>query len=118
MDYWNLWNFRIFYSNLKEIEIYCANCDYSANDAGSSSFLSLVENQFVEILDSQDPRYYLVRTRPRKDENPRIGYIPSCFLEKKSTSIGQINRRLTREVYKDDMLSIENKTQEASVKRK
>jgi hypothetical protein len=83
-----------------------------------ATFLTLVENQFVEILDSQDSRYYLVRTRPRKDENPKIGWIPACFLEKKSTSIGQVNRRVTREVVRDDLLSIENKQQEASVKRK
>jgi hypothetical protein len=72
----------------------------------------------VEILDSQDSRYCLIRTRPRKDENSKIGWIPACFLEKKSTSIGQVNRRTTREVYRDDLLAIENKQQEAEIKRK
>ena len=77
---------------LKEADMYCANCDFTLTDLQSAgaTFLSLVENQFVEILDSQDSRYYLVRTRPRKDENSKIGWIPACFLEKKSTSIGQV----------------------------
>ncbi|CAF0740265.1 unnamed protein product [Brachionus calyciflorus] len=103
----------------EEAEIYCANCDFTPSDlqnAGASS-LSLVENQFVEILDSQDSRFYLVRTRPRKDENPKIGWIPACFLEKKSTSIGQVNRRSTREVYRDDLGLSGNKQQEALIKR-
>jgi hypothetical protein len=104
----------------KETEIYCANCDFNSADLqnAGSTFLSLVENQFVEILDSQDSRYYLVKTRPRKDENSKIGWIPACFLEKKSTSIGQVNRRLTREVFRDDLMAIENKQQESIVKRK
>lgn len=82
---------KIFF--LKEADIYCANCDFNSADLqnASATFLSLVENQFVEILDSQDSRYYLVKTRPRKDENSKIGWIPACFLEKKSTSIGQVN---------------------------
>lgn len=81
-----------FINILKEAEIYFVNCDFTSSDLqnAGASFLSLVENQFVEILDSQDSRYYLVRTRPRKDENPKIGWIPACFLEKKSTSIGQV----------------------------
>ena len=82
----------IYLNEKKEADIYYANCDFASGDLqhASASFLSLVENQFVEILDSQDSRYYLVRTRPRKDENPKIGWIPACFLEKKSTSIGQV----------------------------
>jgi hypothetical protein len=78
----------------EEADIYCANCDFTSADLqnAGATFLSLVENQFVEILDSQDSRYYLVRTRPRKDENPKIGWIPACFLERKSTTIGQVNQ--------------------------
>lgn len=59
-----------------------------------------------------------MRTRPRKDENAKIGWIPACFLEKKSTAIGQVNRRSTREVYRDDLSSVGNKQQEALIKRK
>ena len=105
---------------MQEADIYYASCDFTSTDLqnASATFLSLLENQFVEILDSQDPHYYLVRTRPRKDEKPKIGWIPACFLERKSTAIGQVNRRTTREVFRDDLLQIENKQQEAAVKRK
>ena len=107
-----------------EAEMYCVNCDFTPSDlqqsatSATSPFLTLVENQFVEILDSQDSRYYLVRTRPRKDEKSKVGWIPACFLEPKSTSIGQVNRRLTRDVFRDDLASIDNKQQEAVVKKK
>ncbi|RNA17973.1 muscle M-line assembly unc-89-like, partial [Brachionus plicatilis] len=102
-----------------EPDIYFANCDFTSSDLQSvgTTTLSLIENQFVEILDSQDPRFYLVRTRPRKDENAKIGWIPACFLEKKSTSIGQVNRRSTREVFNDDLVLASDKQQEAQIKR-
>ena len=76
----------------KELDVYYASCDFTSTELQNANltFLSLVENQFVEILDSQDSRYYLVKTRPRKDENSKIGWIPACFLEKRSTSIGQV----------------------------
>lgn len=107
----------------EELEIHFANCDFipsaSANQT-ESNFISLAENQFVEILDSHDIRYYLVRTRPRKDEKPKIGWVPSCFLEKKSTSIGQVNRRMTRELDKEDLnlINLNDKSQVLTVKRK
>ena len=46
------------------------------------------------MLDSHDPEQYLVRTRPRKDERPKIGWVDACFLEKKSTNIGQVSNHL------------------------
>jgi hypothetical protein len=46
------------------------------------------------VLDSHDPEQYLVRTRPRKDERPKIGWVDACFLEKKSTNIGQVSSQL------------------------
>ena len=52
--------------------------------------IALAENQLVDVLDSHDPEQYLVRTRPRKDERPKIGWVDACFLEKKSTNIGQV----------------------------
>lgn len=47
------------------------------------------------MLDSHDAEQYLVRTRPRKDERPKIGWVNSCFLEKKSTNIGQVSNYLS-----------------------
>jgi hypothetical protein len=51
------------------------------------------------VLDSHDPEQYLVRTRPRKDERPKIGWVDSCFLEKKSTNIGQVSTELSHFIY-------------------
>lgn len=55
-----------------------------------------MENQLVDVLDSHDPEQYLVRTRPRKDERPKIGWVEACFLEKKSTNIGQVSNQLSQ----------------------
>ncbi|CAF0822074.1 unnamed protein product, partial [Didymodactylos carnosus] len=54
---------------IEETEVYFANSDYqpSAPDG-----IALVENQFVDVLDSYDPEYFLVRTKPRKDEKPKV----------------------------------------------
>jgi hypothetical protein len=51
------------------------------------------------VLDSHDPEQYLVRTRPRKDERPKIGWVDACFLEKKSTNIGQVSNQLSHFIY-------------------
>jgi len=51
------------------------------------------------MLDSHDPEQYLVRTRPRKDERPKIGWVDACFLEKKSTNIGQVSNQLSHFIY-------------------
>lgn len=72
----------------QEAEVYFANSDYIPTRPDG---IALVENQLVDVLDSHDPEQYLVRTRPRKDERPKIGWVDSCFLEKKSTNIGQVN---------------------------
>jgi hypothetical protein len=51
------------------------------------------------VLDSHDSEQYLVRTRPRKDERPKIGWVDACFLEKKSTNIGQVSNQLFHFIY-------------------
>ncbi|CAF1178754.1 unnamed protein product [Adineta ricciae] len=71
----------------EEAEVYFANSDYVPTRPDG---ISLAENQLVDVLDSHDPEQYLVRTRARKDERPKIGWVDACFLEKKSTNIGQI----------------------------
>ncbi|CAF3514105.1 unnamed protein product [Rotaria sp. Silwood1] len=70
----------------EEAEVYYANSDYVPTRPDG---IALAENQLVDVLDSHDPVQYLVRTRPRKDERPKIGWVDACFLEKKSTNIGQ-----------------------------
>ena len=72
--------------------MYYANSDYVPT---RSDEIALAEDQIVDLLDSHDPEQYLVRTRPRKDERPRIGWVDACFLEKKSTNIGQVSYQLS-----------------------
>jgi hypothetical protein len=63
-------------------------CDYAENNLQNSSsrILSLAENQAIDILDRQDPRFYLIRTKPSKITKTKIGWIPSCFIEKRKGS--------------------------------
>ena len=68
--------------------MYFANSDYVPTRPDG---IALAENQLVDVIDAHDPEQYLVRTRPRKDERPKIGWVESCFLEKKSTNIGQVS---------------------------
>ena len=44
------------------------------------------ENQQIEILDCQDYRNNLVRTKPRRDDKAKVGWIPECFIDKKALS--------------------------------
>ncbi|CAF1363451.1 unnamed protein product [Adineta steineri] len=75
----------------EEAEVYYANSDYVPIRPDG---IALAENQLVDVLDSHDPAQYLVRTRPRKDERPKIGWVEACFLEKKSTNIGQVSKNI------------------------
>ena len=70
----------------KENEIYYANCDFKTEDLqnAGATFLTLVENQIVELLDSQDPNNYLIRTKNSLGESSTIGWIPACFLRPNS----------------------------------
>ncbi|CAF2039813.1 unnamed protein product [Rotaria magnacalcarata] len=80
----------------EEAEVYFANSDYVPTRPDG---ISLAENQLVDVLDSHDPEQYLVRTRPRKDERPKIGWVDACFLEKKSTNIGQVSNQLSHFIF-------------------
>lgn len=83
-------------NSFQEAEVYFANSDYIPIRPDG---IPLAENQLVDVLDSHDPEQYLVRTRPRKDERPKIGWVDACFLEKKSTNIGQVSNSFVYFIY-------------------
>jgi hypothetical protein len=62
----------------------------------------LAENQIVDILDQQDPRFYLIRTRPTKDKKTKIGWIPACFVDRRSEKAHELDV-WSKEQVPDDM---------------
>lgn len=79
--------------------------------------LKVYEGQFLDVLDMKNPELWLCRTKPTKAHPSKQGWIPASYLEKKDGG-GHIDRRSTREVFREDIIQITNKGQEAIVKRR
>lgn len=95
---------------------YVAIADYTP-PAGDGSSVRLSEGQIVEVIDMERPDFWLVKTRPTKTCPSRQGWVPSAYLEEKSVS-AQFMRRSTRETFREEVLQVSNKQQEATLKRR
>ncbi|KAK0044806.1 myosin light chain kinase smooth muscle, partial [Biomphalaria pfeifferi] len=94
---------------------YVAVADYNPSD-GEKNSIRLSEGQIVEIIDKERSDLWLVQTRPTKTCPSRQGWVPSAYLEEKSVS-AQFMRR-SRETFREEVLQVKNKQQEAGLKRR
>ncbi|XP_076459478.1 uncharacterized protein LOC143292788 isoform X2 [Babylonia areolata] len=81
-----------------------------------ADWLKVTEGQVVEVMDMERADRWLVQTRPTKSSPARQGWVPAAHLEPKSTS-SPLQQRSTREVFREEVLQIANKQQEAVLKR-
>ena len=98
---------------------YLVIADYSppqVNGEAAAELVKLTEGQIVEVMDMERADRWLVQTRPTKTCTVKQGWVPSAYLEAKTA--GPLQRRSTREVFREDVLQISNKTQEATLKRR
>ena len=93
---------------------YMAVADYKPPPEETDA-LPLVEGQFVDVLDSNNPERWLCRTKPNKNHETTQGWVPPGYLESKK---GKEDKRTPREVFRDDVIQIDNKAQEALMKRR
>ncbi|KAF6037727.1 hypothetical protein EB796_003961 [Bugula neritina] len=91
--------------------VYVAVADYESPE------LKVCEGQFLEVLDQTNPHMWLVKTKPTKVNPSRVGWMPASYLEQKEGG-GLVDRRSTREVFREDIIQITNKPAEAKVKRR
>lgn len=99
---------------------YLVIADYSpsrVNGEAAAESVKLTEGQFVEVLDMERADRWLVQTRPTKTCTAKQGWVPSAYLEAKTAGV-PLQRRSTREVFREDVLQISNKQQEATLKRR
>ncbi|XP_067933210.1 obscurin-like [Watersipora subatra] len=82
-----------------------------------SAEIKVREGQFLEVLDQSNPHMWLVKTKPTKVNPSRVGWMPASYLEEKDGE-GLVDRRNTREVFREDIIQITDKAAEAKVKRK
>ena len=75
--------------------------------------LPLDEADVVEILDSRHPDRWLCRMLDRRD---RQGWVPPSYLVARSDE--KLDTRSTQEVFREDIIKISNKQQEAVMKRR
>ncbi|KAL1023125.1 hypothetical protein UPYG_G00036690 [Umbra pygmaea] len=64
-------------------DIYVARANCSPQQGGNKESFVLNEGQYVEVLDSDHPDKWLVRTKPSKTTALRQGWISPAYLEKK-----------------------------------
>ena len=60
---------------------------------------------------------WLVKTRPSKLIPPLEGWVPAAYLEEKSVA-GQLTKRDDLETFREEVLKVKNKQQEALLKRR
>lgn len=84
---------------------------------GEKNSVRLSEGQIVEIIDRERSDLWFVQTRPTKNNPSKQGWVPSAYLEEKSVS-AQFMRRSTRETFREEVLQVKNKQQEAGLKRR
>ena len=99
---------------------YLVIADYSppqVNGEAAAESIKLTEGQIVEVMDMERADRWLVQTRPTKTCTAKQGWVPSAYLEAK-TAGAPLQRRSTREVFREDVLQISNKQQEANLKRR
>lgn len=76
--------------------------------------LSLEEDEVVEVLNSKAADNWLCR----KLDQPQIqGWVPASMLIAKSEAT-KLDTRSTQEVFREDVIKISNKQQEATMKRR
>ena len=78
-----------------------------------SDGLPLDEGDVVEVLDSGNPDRWLCRMRDRPDSQ---GWVPPSYLVARSDE--KLDTRSTQEVFREDIIKISNKQQEAVMKRR
>ena len=101
--------------NVEEVYPTCiAVADYKP-PADEIDALSLVEGQYVDVLDSYNPERWLCRAKPDKNHETAQGWVPPGYLENKK---GKEDKRTPQEMFRDEVLQIDNKEQEALIKRR
>jgi len=95
---------------VKEFPVFVAIAKYAPTDDDG---LPLDEADVVEILDSRHPDRWLCRMLDRRD---RQGWVPPSYLVARSDE--KLDTRSTQEVFREDIIKISNKQQEAVMKRR
>ncbi|CAI9716214.1 titin-like [Octopus vulgaris] len=95
--------------------IYVVLADYKPDEDCTDS-IRLSEGQFVEVLDMENSSQWLVRTKPTKSTPAKQGWVPPGYLEIKP-AIKSLVKKSTREAFREEIIQISNKQQEASLKR-
>ncbi|XP_012945453.2 muscle M-line assembly protein unc-89 [Aplysia californica] len=95
---------------------FVAVADFNPVDKDNNT-VRLSEGQIVEVIDQERADSWLVRTRPTKSSPSKQGWVPSAYLEEKAVA-GQFSKRSTRETFREEVLQVKNKQQEATLKRR
>ena len=91
---------------------YTVLTDYTPSDA-NTDHLTLKEGQIVNVLDSSNPQRWYCRRNSAPCEQ---GWVPPGHLMAQNEE--KLDTRSTQEVFREDVLKVSNKEQEAVLKRR
>ncbi|XP_074662623.1 protein Obscurin-like [Tubulanus polymorphus] len=86
-------------------------------DETQFDFLPLSEGQFVHVCDSKNVEHWLSKTKPSKINPSKEGWISPSFVEKKE-GLGFVDKRTSKEVFREEVIQCTNKKQESLIKRR
>ena len=95
---------------MKEFEIFVAIAKYAPTEEDG---LSLNEGDVVEVLDRRTPDRWLCR---QLDQPDRQGWVLPSYLVARLDE--RMDTRTTQEVFREDIIKMGNKQQEAIMKRR
>jgi len=96
---------------------FVAIADYLPEVGSPGDCIRLTEGQVVEVEDCGRADQWLVKTRPTALMPVLQGWVPSAYLEEKARATA-LQRRDDRERFREDVLKVKNKQQEAVLKRR
>ena len=97
---------------LQAFPVYAAIVGYKPSDSEPDG-LPLKEGDLVDVLDARTPDRWLCRRVGRPSQQ---GWVPPSYL--KCQVEEKVDSRRTQEVFREDIIKIQNKEQEAIMKRR
>ena len=95
---------------MQELPVYKAIAEFKPSDAEG---IPLEEGGLVEVLFAESPDRWLCQ---RVDGEKESGWVPPSYLTPKSRD--KLDTRSTQEIFREDVIQIKNKQQEAIMKRR
>ena len=103
----------LWFCSFQKYPVYAAIATYAPSESEKDA-LPVQEGKLVDVLDSSSPDRWLCRL---PDRPSHVGWVPPSYLVPQKQD-EKLDKRSTREVFRDDVIKIDNERSEAVMKRR